>query len=184
MPVTTVRKFSEPARNVINHAGRGDNRRQLTAAEIAAYEMPLEDLKAKTDAELKAAHWKELAPEVEARISAVLKRYPWYRDSQKNAQVITAKLYSPEAVALRRRQNRADNDTSVMEIASAVEEAHAEGRLDVNEAAVNKQRIAAYGEQLSGVPQTEDELYDNDRTPMHKLRALANGVYNPLGPQY
>lgn len=181
MPVTTVRKLSEVPRNVMNHSGRGDSRPALTKAGIAAYEMPLEELRAKADAELKAAHWKELAPEVAARISAVQKRYPWYRDSQKNAQVITAKLASPEAIGERRRQYRADNDYSLLEIAAAVEEARAEGQLEVNQAVIEKQRLDGYGEQLSGVPQSEDELYS---MPQHELRALANRRLDPLGPQY
>lgn len=170
----------EVHRRVVNHAARGDSRPAMTREELEAETKSAEELRAEADKQLKAERWKEVGPQVHDRISAVLETYPWYRDTIRNGQVIAAKLSTAEAIQERRRQHREDNDYSALEIAGAVEEARAKGELDINEAAASKERIGEYREQLAGLSRTEDDLYS---MPMSRLRALANGIDDTLGPQ-
>lgn len=172
----------QPPRNVVNHAVRGDSRRPMTKFEKDAEKMSPEELRAEADKQLKGDHWKnEIGPQVADRISAVLARYKpmGYRDSVENARAIAAKLSTAEAIQERRRQHREDNDYSLLEIAGAVEAVIAEGH-DINEAAASKQRIETYSEQLASVPRSEADL---ETMPMHQLRALADGRFDPLGPK-
>lgn len=174
---------TEVPHRVLNHAGRGDNRGAPTRAQLAFDrendKKSTEELRAAAEKQAKDERWKEIGPEVADRISAVLHRYPQYKDTVRNGQLIAAKLSTPEAIQERRRQHRADNDYSLLEIAGAIEEAMAQGA-DINEAAVRKQRIADYSDQLASVSRTEDRLYE---IPLHELRALASGHHDPLGPR-
>jgi len=178
--VTVMRKDSEEVhRRVVNHAGRGDSRSPLTDFELEAERKSPEELRAEADKQLKADNWKNaVGPQVNERIAAILERYPWYIDSEKNGRAIAARLSSAEAIQQRRGQQRADNDYSLLEIASAVEAMAAEGQLQINEAEAQKGRIEAYSEQLAAVPRGEDDLY---QISMNELRALANGNNDPLG---
>lgn len=178
--VTVTRRSEvEIPRNV---AARRDSRPGLTAAGIKAYdEMSMEELRAKCEEQLRDDGWKKNGPQVCERIVAVLQRYPHYKDTKKNGELIAAKLSTPEAIQERRSQHRQDNDYSLLEIAGAIEEMLAQGQLDVNEAEAQSQRIAGYREQLASVPSTEDELY---QMPMHELRRRSTpGIYDPLGPK-
>ena len=180
--VTVFRKDGEEVhRRTVNHAARGDSRRPMTDLELEAEKKSPEELRAEADKQLKGDHWQNaVGPQVNERISAILERYPWYIDSEKNGRAIAEKLSSAEAIQERRRQHRADNDYSLLELAGAVERLAAEGQLQINEAEAQKGRIEAYSEQLAAVPRGEDDLY---QISMNELRALANGNHDPLGPK-
>ena len=173
---------AEVHRRIVNHAARGDSRPPMTDFDIEAEKKSPEELRAEADKQLKGDHWQnEIGPQVSARISAVLERYVpmGYKDSVKNGQLIAAKLSTPEAIQERRRQHREDSDYSLLEIASAVEAVIAEGH-DINEAAARNQRVQEYSEQLASVPRSEADL---ETMPLHQLRALADGRFDPLGPK-
>lgn len=172
----------EVPRNVVNHEGRGDVRGIPTREDLTfqrdAEKKSTEELRAEAEKQLKTDRWQEVGAQVFERISAVLHQYPWYRDTMKNGQVIAAKLAAPEAIQERRRQHREDNDYTLLEIAGAVEEGLANGELEINEAAARRQRIEEYSEQLVSVSRADPETM-----PLHELRALADGRYDPLGPK-
>jgi hypothetical protein len=175
---TVIRSESEEVhRRVVNHAGRGDQRRPVTKLEMDAEKLSMEELRAKSDEEMRELNWNTHADTEYLPLYAVFaKRHPELRKHHDhNSTAIIKELETPEGLAPMNRAGRLEPNFWDLEMATT--RALAKGNLRLDETAVGEQRIAAIEKELE-----QRDQFDPETMPLHQLRALANG-YDPLGPK-
>jgi hypothetical protein len=192
--IKIVRRSAEPARNVVNHAGRGDNRKTVTAEDELNYEMPLEELREKADQQLQGSHWKSVGMRAFAELGVFLQDHPELAaidvkndaTATRNRDAFIAELQKPENIMARRRAGRVGlTEYSYADWQNAYERLVVEGKLVLDANEMYKKEEAA-----ARVRARQFHPGDNDpeTMPMHQLRALANrGAsidHDPLGPKY
>lgn len=188
----TIRK--EPARNATRL--QPDSRPALTAAGVAAYKMPMEELKAKVEAEFAEKALEQRGLDVSAAIDVWIEKHPEYANvdgaiSQKNATAIVEELGSPEGLTEMQRGGRLVPDArapkgfkvfpNFWDLEMAADRAAAKGKLTAHQGEQYKQRVESLRQQVSLSPAAEDEAYS---MPLHELRRRCTpGSYDPLGPK-
>jgi hypothetical protein len=189
-----VRRSAEPARNVVNHLGRGDNRKAVTKLEEEAGKLSLEELREKADQQLKAGHWQDVGMRAFADLGVFLKDHPELaaidvkndEAATRNRDAFIAELQRPENIAARRRAGRTGlTEYSYADWQNAYERLVAEGKLVLDANEMYKKEEAAARERARQFQSSENDAYT---MPLHQLRALANrGAsidHDPLGPKY
>lgn len=152
---------SEVPRNVVNRGSVSNlSRRALTAAGIAAYEMPMEQLREVSNEQMREKNWKErFQSEYRPMIAAFANRHPELRKyADHNSSAIALELETPEGTGPMQKEGRLEPEMWDWEM--AYDRAKAKGKLLLDEAIVLQQRIDEVQRRQPNPREfTEEDLY-------------------------